>query len=349
VAILYGSFYPFEFYLHHDPRGAWGILLASGFRPSSRDDLVSNVLLYIPFGFFVGYAFERNVVAAATAAGFGLSLFVELVQFYDSGRFQAMSDIEANTAGALLGGLAALATKGRISSVSTALLLGCWFGSRWYPAAPPGASIFALDLLRYFVCWIAAGAMMAELTDLRLSRIGLPVLLGATLLLRAAVLYIEPAEIAGGLAATLVWGFWLSRMKSAPKIIAPMMTGLLILLALAPFRLVETPGHFGWMPFRAFLNSPTGPAIRVFFEKAFLYGGFVWLWTRAGASIAAAAACGASLELALRLFQIYLPGRSAEITDAVLLLMLAAMMQLSTESDRQQTIEEGAVTAQSDS
>ena len=60
------------------------MLLQSGFRPGSRDDLVSNIFLYVPFGFFAAYAIERRIlstIACATLAGFALSLFVELAQF----------------------------------------------------------------------------------------------------------------------------------------------------------------------------------------------------------------------------------------------------------------------------
>jgi VanZ family protein len=53
----------------------------------------------------------------------------------------------------------------------------------------------------------------------------------------------------------------------------------------------------------------------------------VWLLVRAGLSHGAAAALGAALVFGLRVTQIYLPGRSAEITDTILVLMLAGMMK----------------------
>jgi hypothetical protein len=103
---------------------------------------------------------------------------------------------------------------------------------------------------------------------------------------------------------------------------------LVVLLALAPFHFSAIPHAFSWAPFRSFLESPASTAIRVFFEKAFFYGGMIWLLVRAGLSIGAATACGTVLVFGLRLLQVYLPGRSAEITDAILLVMLAAMMKL---------------------
>jgi hypothetical protein len=54
---------------------------------------------------------------------------------------------------------------------------------------------------------------------------------------------------------------------------------------------------------------------------------------RAGLSLGAATAVGAILVFALRYLQVYLPARSAEITDAALLLMLAALMKLSSMAE----------------
>jgi len=330
VAILYGSFYPFGFYAHHDPRGPLGVLLESGFR-FSRDDVVANILLYIPFGFFVAYTLEKRIVAAmaiASLAGFGLSLFVEVVQFYDFGRVQAISDVCSNTLGAVLGAGAAAAARRRVSDVFLALLLVCWFGSSCYPALPPSSSILVLDLFRYFAAWLAVGLMMEGLLGASRSRVALPLFLAASLLLRTFTAFWEPAEIAGGVAAAALWSGLLWQMRTRAKIVATLLVTLIVLLALAPFHFSANPRAFGWVPFRSFLESPPAAATRVFFEKAFLYGGMIWLMVRAGLSIGVSAALGGTLVLGLRLCQVYLPARSAEITDAVLLLMLAGMMKL---------------------
>lgn len=330
LTILYGSFYPFGFYAHHDPRGPLGVLLASGFRPASRSDVVSNILLYIPFGFFVAYARQKqgfSAMAGATLAGFALSLFVELFQYYDLGRYQEMTDVCSNTFGALLGAAAAWAAGRRVSSVYLTLLLACWFGSRCYPASPV-PPIPALDLFRYFTAWLAVGLMIEALAGASRSRVALPLFLAISLLVRLLAAYVEPAEIAGGAAAALLWSGILWRLPARAKIAAVLFIALIVLLALAPFHFSATPHAFGWVPFRGFLEAPADTAIRVFFEKAFLYGGMTWLIVRAGLSIGAATAFGAVLVFGLRLLQVYLPGRSAEITDAILLLMLAAMMKL---------------------
>jgi VanZ family protein len=339
--ILYGSFYPFGFYAHHDPRGPLGALLRSGFRPASRDDVAANTLLYFPLGFFAFYALQSRTlpaVAGAIAAGFALSLLVELVQFYDRGRVQGLSDICANTLGALLGAAAAAAARRRVSSPYLALLLMCWLGDRWYPALPSLPmerlgplwlvwSIPALDLLRFFAAWLAVGLMLESLVGGPRSRVALPVLLAVSVLVRALAVDVEPAEIAGGALAALAWSGVLWRLRARAAIGAALFAALVALLALAPFHFSAAARAFGWVPFRSFLDAGTGGAIRSFFEKAFLYGGMVWLLVRAGFSAGSAAAFGAALVFCLRVVQVYLPGRSAEITDTILLLLFAAVMK----------------------
>ena len=330
LTILYGSFYPFGFYAHHDPRGPLGVLLESGFR-FYRDDVIANILLYIPFGFFVACALQKRIVAAitiATLVGFSLSLFVELFQFYDFGRVQAIADICSNTLGAMLGTGAAVAARRRVSDIFLALLLVCWFGSRIYPALPPSSPMLALDIFRYFAAWLAVGLMFETLLGASRGRVALPLFSFASLLLRTFTAFAEPAEIVGAAAAAALWSGFLWQMRARAKIVAILFVTLVVLLALAPFHFSANPRAFGWVPFRSFLESPPGAATRVFFEKAFLYGGMIWLMVRAGLSIGLSAAFGGTLVFGLRVMQVYLPARSAEITDAVLLLMLAGMMKL---------------------
>jgi glycopeptide antibiotics resistance protein len=347
LAILYGSFFPFGFYLHRDPRGPIGVLLDHGLLPVSREDVVANIFLYIPFGFFIAYAFQGRALAAigwSTLAGFLLSLFVEVFQFYDFGRVQGVPDIYSNTLGALLGATAASIAWRRTFSIYLTLLFFCWFGSRWYPAWPTLAhrhlgpmlvvtSIPKQDLFRFFAVWLGLGLMLEAYCGLSRSRALLPLLLGISLVLRAFAAYVDPAEVASGAAAVLVWSIVLWKVPARARIGAALFVALVIMLALAPFHVLDSPRTFSWVPFRSFLETSTDTAIRVFFEKAFYYGGMIWLLVRAGLSIGAAAAFGGILVFALRLFQVYLPGRSAEITDATLLLMLAAMMKLTSLAD----------------
>ena len=65
-------------------------------------DVVANVALFLPLGFFVAFGGRGS----ATAAGFGLSLAVELLQLTLPGRAPSLLDLASNSLGAGLGSLA---------------------------------------------------------------------------------------------------------------------------------------------------------------------------------------------------------------------------------------------------
>jgi len=60
----------------------------------------------------------------------------------------------------------------------------------------------------------------------------------------------------------------------------------------------------------------------------FNYGCLVWILGRSGLSISKATLFGGSMVLGIRLIQVFLPGRSAEITDLLMVMIIAAVMKL---------------------
>jgi len=96
AVIVYGSLYPFRFYDNPDPQGPLGALLTTWNVVSGRGDLLANIVLYLPLGFFCVRSSKlpsRYSVLGAVAAGISLSTTMKLLQFYDVGRFSEMSDI----------------------------------------------------------------------------------------------------------------------------------------------------------------------------------------------------------------------------------------------------------------
>ena len=59
----------------------------------------------------------------------------------------------------------------------------------------------------------------------------------------------------------------------------------------------------------------------------------LWLVNRAGLAWLPATLLTAALVMALRLTQMWLPGRSAEITDVMMVLILAAVMKVLEQSE----------------
>ena len=148
---------------------------------------------------------------------------------------------------------------------------------------------------------------------------------------------IEPkfALLGAGVVAMILYGSlfpFASIFAGAFRGIVPLI-GVLFALpvcinALLPVQFLSQPRPFGWTPFLSLLMASRESAVRAFFEKAFMYGTLVWLLVRAGWKIGWAALATAAMVLALRLAQTYLPGRSAEITDAIMVLGLAGDLSL---------------------
>jgi glycopeptide antibiotics resistance protein len=98
------------------PRLVWSLLTA----PPWDAEQLANIALYLPVGLLAGLAWRRTV--PATLIGMALTVAIETCQYSIIGRAGSITDIRNNTAGALLGALAAAAAR--------------WVRSRRRSAAP---------------------------------------------------------------------------------------------------------------------------------------------------------------------------------------------------------------------
>ncbi len=356
LIIVYGSLYPFHFQWHDFADGPLRELLSTWPIPADRADYVSNFLLYLPFGFLLVRAWRaapRWISAPlAVAAGVALSMGMEMAQLYDSGRVSAMADVYANGAGTLAGAAAAVILRRDLAPGALVrmlkldvvwrpfaiLLILCWLGNRLYPYFPAlgfHAAFTApapVELFEQTVFWLAAALLVDSMIGVQSSRLALALAVAMVLIARVFVIEdtISSAETGGAVLAALLW-IALSRVERRGTIVAGLFVAAVILRALEPFQFNANPRSFGWIPFASFIDGPRENGIRVFFEKAFTYGALVWLPVRAGASFAVATIFGIVLVFALRQAQVFLPERSAEITDAVMVAMMAGLLKLVRE------------------
>jgi len=255
---------------------------------------------------------------------------MELIQFYDRSRVSEMTDVYSNAAGALLGAICGIAQcRWAPGQPFVVLMIGCWLSSRLFPHAPaPQAA--PLGLLRHLVMWLVVGLMLESLLGSARARLAIlalvPVVLGMRMLVTGSAPDVQ--EISGPMLAVLLWSSLLFRLPLRGALVAACFVALVAEQALEPFIFQHPARAFGLIPFRSFIQAPIETALRVFLEKAFTYGALLWLIVRAGSPLGIATLASAALVLGLRLAQIYLPGRSAEITDVVMVLLLAGMMHL---------------------
>jgi hypothetical protein len=85
---------------------------------------------------------------------------------------------------------------------------------------------------------------------------------------------------------------------------------------------------FGWVPFLSFMYGSPEVDIMSFLEKGFLYGSLIWLFGKIGWRVATSAILVAMMLFATSWAETYLPGRSAETTDAIMALLIGAIIAL---------------------
>src|SRR5262245_42202749 len=110
-------------------------------------DVVANVLLYLPIGFFQ----SRNALIAVVVRAALLSTTIEAIQLFSAYRFPGVADVLANTLGALLGHIAARRLRMNVHSVRA---------SRW-----PGAVVMILATVcfAYAEHWVILHSLGSEI------------------------------------------------------------------------------------------------------------------------------------------------------------------------------------------
>lgn len=354
--ILYGSLYPFEFYNHVDPAKGMRYLFSTWRLHTSIGDVLANILLYLPFGFFAAKTAVRLApllrVFVAFAAGAAFSISLECAQLWDAGRVSAMSDVYANSLGAVIG-----------ATISTALTIDlhlflwedlrrrpfaflmilCWVAHRLFPYVPVidahkywhaimpllyGPAVKPLDALPYFAGWLAVGALLESAFGLTV-RVALPGLLIVIFCARIAIgdIALSQADVVGGFAAAAIWLVWPHASKRRLRIVAAALAIDVVIEGLRPFRFLAAPRPFNWIPFSSLIDGSIFISLPAYMAKFFLYGTLVWSLRRSGLSWIAATTVAGALVSLVHYMQIYLPGRSAEITDVLLVAMAGALMR----------------------
>jgi hypothetical protein len=257
---------------------------------------------------------------------------MELLQTYDAGRLSSLGDFYTNSLGTFLGAVLGWAlprfvgwSGARLAQPSpfVGFLLASWLGFQVFAAALPRPSGEWpwLSFFERLTIWLAVALFLETLLGGARSRWVLGALAALVIVTRA-----WPAEQSWSAAcAALLWGTILWRSRLRAPVIAALFAAHVVVFSLLPFHFLAAPRAFGWVPFVSFLEDSREGAMRSLFDKAFTYGTLVWVCIRAGWTWRAAALGGSVFVFALRLLQVYLPGRSAEITDCLVLLGMAGL------------------------
>lgn len=356
--IVYGSLYPFRFHDRGLSIRRVAYLLSTWRVWDRRGDLIANILLYLPFGLLATRSLPDRLSGAtriglALLGGALLSTAMERLQFNDVGRTTSMGDVYANTIGSTLGAAVGIALGGSFrwpllrelgENLSSATLIAAWLGYRLHPYVPTidlhkywhtirpliyAPSLPPGELLRFAIVWLCLASVVEQIFGFRRWILLFPALVGVEIAGRIVMLHTSLAlsDIAGALVA---WGVWLVLLRWMPGrmvVLAALFLGLVVVGRLEPFRF-GAARSYDWIPFLPLMRGSIAVAVQSFCEKVLLFGGLIWLLDRAGFGLKAATLLTATVLFATSLVQVYLPGRSASVTDPMMAVLIGGIFAL---------------------
>lgn len=181
-----------------------------------------------------------------------------------------------------------------------------------------------LPAVSYAAFWLACGLLLRA-ANLEPARLWLTLSLVA-IPCQIAVTSRQPtlSDIAGAIAGLLLF----LAIGKQQRLAAAFFLTVLIVRGLAPFHFQQQAAYFTWIPFGGFLNMDWQTGLSVFIEKLFFYGSAIWLLQISGLSLAASTAATATLLAGIEVAQQWLPGRTAEITDPLIALLIGLAMHV---------------------
>jgi glycopeptide antibiotics resistance protein len=360
--ILYGSLFPFRFDapIARDPLTLFTSL---HFARTSRGDVVANLLLYMPLGLVLMFAWPGSWsrfkgLCWAVLLGSLLSLGVELMQEFSTSRVSSLTDLALNAAGTAGGAVVAiiyLALGSTIRVPGTGVgrpdpvplsLLALWLAFRLAPFVPTidfqkykdalkplllDPQISLPDVFRFVTGWLVAGYAVRRIWRREYSLQALGIIVALVLLGRIMIVgkALSPDEVLGLLLCIPCAGILVVLPdRRRVLVLALMLVTVIMLSGLKPFELLARPNRFSWVPFMSSLSDNLEVNSAVLLEKCFWYFALIWLLVRRGAGVAAATLMTAALLGAIEFAQVWIPGRSAEITDPLLALCGGILLAL---------------------
>lgn len=344
--VVYGSLFPFRYQVHTVSwADGWQLLQPDA--SQSRSDLLSNVLLFVPYGLLLVVPMPLSRRLLAVLGGAVLALGLQYLQFWFPDRHPSGTDAALNLLGMALGLGAGLAVapwvrrwqpqalpRQQFWLLATALM-GLWLLYRWFPLVPTLDVQNIKNGLKPLLQWRDASPvdvlrnLAGWLVFLRLSRYSLLQRWGSWSLaaLCVAVVAAEPlfmgnaisaANLAGLALALALWP-WLRSGPRTLRVIAALLAVSIAVAALRPFAFSWVGGWL-WIPFAGSLGGDPIAAIPPLIEKLYLYGSLVFFVRYLGASHWLTVLTLGTFFLALELAQLALPGRTPEVTDPLLVL-----------------------------
>jgi VanZ family protein len=365
--IMYGSLYPFDFKPDAVEGGVLEAWRALSWARAGRGDRISNILLYVPFGFCALLWLEarlRRPVAAILAilAGTLLSLTVEVAQVYVSPRVPSLMDLSLNTAGTVLGVIAGAAwralgefvyvpapTSRHARSAAIALVVAflAWRLAPFVPELDLAKLKAALTPLfrpdidpglaaRFLVSWLVVAQALFAISGRERGLDALLALIATVLVARLllATQAFVPAELLA-LLLVLPGLVVLNGLRHAARtrVLLAAVCVLLTAIELAPFAFEHGARAFDLWPFLGWIDAGCPVDLEWLLERAFVYAALAWLLREIGLTSLGAAIGTLVIVLTVEVASLWQPTGNPGLTrPALAVLVLLAIRVLESRS-----------------
>jgi len=274
-------------------------LLASFTKITSRGDILGNIVLFMPVGFFGTLAFGRDrSLARATSRnmviGLAVAAVLQVIQLYLPSRAPTFHDVIWNALGLILGAVAAMPpfvrrllenqALTRIIAVPAALIL-LMLMARLYPFVPtidfqayknalkpllltPEFSVVAAA--DQAIGWLAVGALIAAALAGRRTVLALAALVAATLFLQVIIVenVVTVTDVVGGVADVGLWAVAARRLPGRERVIGLLMLLVYVYRGFEPHAFQAEANPFYWIPFTGSLTGSMAENARVIAGEA---------------------------------------------------------------------------------
>lgn len=358
VFIAYGSLYPFNFDFSRplpEDLGAW---LLNWQQRTIRSDVIANILLFIPYGFFGALTIQQKQrkailwsILLMLGGGILFAICLQFIQFYLPSRVSHAADALLNAIGILIGtSLAAYSNSQRIQRMIPArmrvaispafLVLFLWIGWQFFPYIPVfeskqfGQSLdtivkstWSLSVwVQSVIFWLIFYYLVKRVLG-KEYRLGFIVFLSVFVLIIKLAMYRSQmgwSEISA-IPLAIVIHQSISRRWMVP-LIAVASIGLLLWKGLYPLKFKGTMNSFQWLPFDDFLTGSTWYNLSQLIEESLLLASVGYFCARWWSNYRWAASLLVCLSVIITVLQLFLIGKYPDITLFVMSLVIGILL-----------------------
>ncbi len=360
--IIYGSLFPFTFSFHEGSVEQWNIFLRSYGPFTSLGDILGNIALFVPFGYLGINSMRpslrhRPAYLKILVSGILLALILQLIQVYIPSRSPAITDVYWNGAGIVVGFILLTFIKKHFPKLSITeaantpvILAFFWLLYLFFPFVPTldfqeiknGLKPLLLSQTFHsddFLIAVSGWLLFAHFTrdffhQKHLNRLILPLLSIMSLPLRLVILNnsLDLSDVMAVGAALLIWFLFLKNRENMARPLACLLLISIVAYSLGSMDFSPYGWHFSMIPFSGFLEGDLFSNTKALFFKLFLFGSILWLVKTGWPHLRLKTVWLFLFILMLEIIQIFMASRSAEITDPLIILLLAFVVKPKAEN-----------------